>query len=369
MNNAKRIVGKFGGQTELSKLIGKRQSTVQYWVKSGTIPAKWQRILLDIAQENHINLSPSDFVIVNNNLDKDPGIINKEPEARYYGELTLGTNTVDCYVLETSERVISLSATVSAITGRTGANLGEYIGVQPLKPYINKDIVLGETINFKIQGNPTLGKGITVETFLDICKAYVTAFSKEELKTNRQREIAIKCSILLSACAKVGLIALIDEATGYQYDREQDALQFKMKLYIADEMRPWEKAFPDELWVEFGRLTNWKGPIHSRPKWWGKLVNELVYSYLDIDVYEWLINNAPKPKGGMNYHQWLTSQYGLKKLIEHLWMLIGMARSCITMRELRERMAIQYGRQNIQLNLFIPTPGNKPVIDMSGWRK
>lgn len=62
MNKAKLIVDKFGGQSALAKLIGKRQTTVQYWVKTGTIPAKWQPILLGLAKEHNIILSPSDFI-------------------------------------------------------------------------------------------------------------------------------------------------------------------------------------------------------------------------------------------------------------------------------------------------------------------
>ena len=88
--------------------------------------------------------------------------------------------------------------------------------------------------------------------------------------TSRQREMAIKAGMFVTACAKVGLDALIDEATGAQYDRAEYALQVKLKAYLADELRKWEKIFPDELWVEFGRLTNWKGTVTQRPKYWGK---------------------------------------------------------------------------------------------------
>ena len=56
---------------------------------------------------------------------------------------------------------------------------------------------------------------------------------------------------------------------------------------------------------------------------------------------------------GQNYHQWMTGQYGLKKLIEHIWMVIGMARACQTMWELRRRMAEQFGRQAVQLTMFL----------------
>ena len=65
---------------------------------------------------------------------------------------------------------------------------------------------------------------------------------------------------------------------------------------------------PDELWAEFGRLTNWKGQITKRPKYWGKLVMELIYEKLDADVAKWLKEHAPAPKHGQNYHQWLSGR-------------------------------------------------------------
>lgn len=122
-------------------------------------------------------------------------------------------------------------------------------------------------------------------------------------------------------------------------------------------MRPWEKTFPDELWIQFGRLTRWKGPIHERPKYWGKLVMELVYGYLDAEIAEWLKKHAPEPRHGRNYHQWLTGQYGLRKLMEHIWMLIGLASACQDMKELRARMAEKFGREGVQFTLYLsPAP-------------
>lgn len=66
MNRAKIIVDKFGGQSALAVLIGKGQTTVQYWVRAGIIPARWQPILLELAKERNIDLSPDDFIPVPN---------------------------------------------------------------------------------------------------------------------------------------------------------------------------------------------------------------------------------------------------------------------------------------------------------------
>ena len=116
----------------------------------------------------------------------------------------------------------------------------------------------------------------------------------------------------------------------------------------------------DALWVEFGRLTNWKGNVQNRPKYWGNLVNELIYQYLDPDVFDWLKTNAPAPRHGQNYHQWLSSQYGLKKLVEHIWLVVGMASACQNMTELKYRMGERFGKQPFQYLLFLDPPSTLP---------
>jgi hypothetical protein len=290
--------------------------------------------------------------------DSDDKSFPPSPFAKYPGVLLLGDASIDCYVLDTKERVISLGAILKSIAGRTGGNLADYIGVQALKPFIDKDLVLAETIEFNIPGTQFTGKGIPAERFLEICQAYVSALSANTLTTDRQREIAIRCSILLSSCAKVGLIALIDEATGYQYERAEDALQIKLRAFIADELRDWEKTFPDELWEEFGRLTKWVGPLHLRPKWWGKLVMELIYEAIDPDVAKHLKENKPPARYGQNYHQWLTSDVGLKALIPHINQVIGIAKTCDTIGELREKVAYHY--RNIPMQISFPF---KPLED------
>lgn len=150
---------------------------------------------------------------------------------------------------------------------------------------------------------------------------------------------------------KTGLIALIDEATGYQYDREEDALQVKIRAFISEELRAWEKTFPDELWEEFGRLTHWQGSLQQRPKYWGKLVLELIYDAMDPDVAKYLKENKPKPRHGLNYHQWLSEDLGVRALTTHLNQVIGIAKTCNTMEELRHKVALYYGKEDLQLSM------------------
>ncbi len=71
---------------------------------------------------------------------------------------------------------------------------------------------------------------------------------------------------------------------------------------------------------------------------------------------QWLQENAPKPTHGQNYHQWLSSQYGLQRLVEHIWKLVGVASTCATMDELRQRMKELHGESYQYKLQFLPLP-------------
>jgi general stress protein YciG len=287
------------------------------------------------------------------------------PIARWRGTLNIVGMEVPCYVLDNGARVIGRTSATEVLSGiKGGGALEIYLSAKALEPFINKDLVLERFVPFRLQeveGLKKAVKGLPAELFIEICQGFVAGLqasfdpkSPHPKLTDRQRQMAIQASMFLSACAKIGLEALIDEATGYQYERADDALQVKLRAFIADELRAWEKTFPDELWAEFGRLTNWKGNLNSRPKWWGKLVIELIYDTLDPDVAEYLKNNKPPP--GVRWHRQLTENIGIRALVSRCYEVIGMAKECRDMRELRDKVARHYGRQVVQFSLSLPNP-------------
>jgi P63C domain len=293
------------------------------------------------------------------------------PVAKVKGFLNLLDMEIPCYVLDpTDQRVVGRTATTEMLTGiKGGGDLEKYLGVKPLKPFINLENVLERMVSFRlpeVEGLDREVKGLPADLVIEICRGFVSALdasmrpgSEYQKLTPRQTEMALKAGMFLAACAKVGLDALIDEATGYQYIRAHDALEIKLRAYLAEAMRKWERTFPDELWIEFGRLTNWRGSVTQRPKSWGKLVMELVYEYLDPDVAQWLRENAPKPRHGQNYHQWLSAQYGLRKLTEHIWKLIGIGSTCQDIGELKYKMAEMYGKAPLQYVLSLHSSDEK----------
>jgi len=358
MNRAQSIISRFGNQSELAKLLDIRQSTVQYWSSKGRIPAKWHQPIIDAGKQIGLHVAPAEFQASIGHITSSPlpptSDFPHSPFAKWRGQIELVGDPIECYVLDTGQRVIALRSAVKAIADAGSGDLAKFTGVSALKPYINNDLILAELVEFSIPGTQFLGRGMTTEHFELVCRGYVQALYEGAPLSDRQREIAIRCAVITSGLTRLGLDALIDEATGYQNERAEDELQVKLRAFIAEELRAWEKTFPDELWEEFGRLTNWQGSLTSRPKYWGKLVIELIYDTLDPDVAKYLRENRPPP--GVHWHRQLTEDTGIRALVSRCYEVVGLAKSCETMGELRRKVAHHYGTQQLLFNVFADGP-------------
>ena len=62
LSPAQRVIRRFGGQSMLAALLGRRQSTVEHWASTGRIPAQWHQPLMSLARERGVTLEPKDFV-------------------------------------------------------------------------------------------------------------------------------------------------------------------------------------------------------------------------------------------------------------------------------------------------------------------
>lgn len=265
-NAAKAVISKFGSQGKLAAAIGTRQSTVAHWARTGIIPPKWQPKIIGAAAASDLSVTEYDFVL------RRPTVVperrDRLPYALASAVLTVGDDEdeveapeVACYNLSDGRRVLSRTSALGALAAAEDVSLGGDLVryVKPAEKHLRVTLE-DELIEFTIDNvSNKRVLGITAECFLEICRAFVRAREAGDLATERQEQIAKNAGAFLAACANVGLIALIDEATGYQYTRAEDALRVKLRAYLEQEMRRWEKTFPDELWIEFGRLTGWKG--------------------------------------------------------------------------------------------------------------
>jgi hypothetical protein len=352
MNDAQRIIAKFGGQTALASHLSTKQSTVHYWSKTGHIPAKWHAQIAKAAAECGISLSPGEF---------DPVSAAQEalaapPVAHWHGLLPVADRRLPVYVLDDGRNSIALASAHDFLAVGSGrAKPESSLRLRLLQPFLPADI---DEQFFDIAiGEDQVVHALSASAFIDICSAYSRARDAGALEAEWQVTAAVRASTVLAAFAKTGIEAAIHEVTGYQLERMADALRTKLKANIEEDLRPWEATFPDELWIQFGRLTRWEGPVGSRPQYWAGLVNDLIYGYLDTEVIRWLKANAPSDRRGQNYHKWIAGQFGLERLVQHVWTVIGMATACRDIAELRQRIAERFGREKVQFTLYLPPAG------------
>lgn len=242
---------------------------------------------------------------------------------KYRGELDLNGLKIPCYVLNDGTRVLSGRGLQEALKmvdteeGKqtAGTRLSRYLSQKSLKPFVDKYLSSDHFLPLNCYDGGKQFNGYKAEILPDICDMFLQARKEIELST-RQSIIAEQCEILIRAFARVGITALVDEATGYQYDREKDELQRILKAYISEELLPWQKRFPDVFYKELFRLNGWDytvSGIKKRPGIIGKWTNTVIYEELPNGVLEELKRKTPLSESGNRtnrYHQYLTADIG-----------------------------------------------------------
>jgi len=258
-------------------------------------------------------------------------------KATHDGFLTLGTKTLACANLPDGRRVIS-ERTMMAALGRLYSGyysrrdaadnsdaevVPRYLAPAGLKPFISAELVaLLQPIWYTSKAGGNLSKGVRAEALPEICDVWLKARAAGALGS-KQQNTAIEAEIIVRGLAHVGIIALVDEATGFQDDRAHDALVRILERFIAKELRPYVKTFPHDFYREIYRLHGWNFPPESNHQNsnLGKITNDLVYDRLAPGVREELNRLTPRNPSGRLKHklfQRLTSDFGHPKLREHL---------------------------------------------------
>ncbi len=268
------------------------------------------------------------------------------PYSMFQGEITIGDVVLAVHVLNDGRRVIGQREMVRVISpvGRESGSLQRYIERIPSH---SGHLGLGlNPIEFRTPGTRLNGHGYPATVLVDICSAYLEAREQGLLKGS-QRALAKRAEIVLRACAKVGIEALIDEATGYEKFKAKREYQLKLQAFIAEDMQEWVKTFPDEFWIELARLEGVRYSPRLRPIRWGKYVMAFVYDAIDKDVGKKLREINRSPEKGHNHHQWLAS-FGKDRLQRQLGSVITIMKLCVNMDEFREKFAHVFKKQGLQ---------------------
>jgi hypothetical protein len=308
--------------------------------------------------------------------------VGKILRASHTGTLRIGEMMIPCAVLEDEARtrVLSERAALRALglhksgtllrsaSDDAGGRLPLFVAHKALRPFINNDLalVLGNPILYH---NPKGGRfvnGVDARLIPQICEVWLRARDAGALGRQQQEGVAFKADMLMRALAHVGIIALVDEATGFQRDRAKDALARILEQFISKDLERWARVFPDDFYRELFRLREWTvSDITKRPGHTAQLTNDIVYLRLAPGVLDALKkvqerNEHGRPKHKL--HQRLTPEHGQQRLREHRWAVVALMKASPNWAAFQRSLNRALPRQDVD-DLF---PGEGYAKDPEG---
>lgn len=274
-------------------------------------------------------------------------------------DLFIGDTKLTCSVLNDGRRVIKDTSLFNALDRK---RKGE-TRIEGFPPIIGSKTLAGllnemypeqiETITpFEVaEFSGKTGKWYDANTIPIICDIYMEA-EKQGLIKPGQQHVLEKAKILLRSLAKVGITALIDEATNYQDTRGKDELQILLEKFISEELRPYSREFKSDYFEQLFRLYKlpYDPTTTRRPRYFAGFTKKYVYDMLPPNVWEKLdeknplIYNSEKNRSDRKHrlHQYLSEENGLKFLREHLESLVTVMKLSQDMEDYKEKFALVY---------------------------
>lgn len=293
-------------------------------------------------------------------MDKKIGLV-----ANYEGVLHIGDKELPCAVLNDNTRILTASAVFDAFDRpRKGKSSESYradrmpafINANNLQQFVSEELMQWTIPITYLDLHGNIKQGYNARILRGLCKVYIDAKKAKALLKSQER-FAYIAEAILYALSDIGIIALVDEATGYQHDREQDELQKILKAYISEELLPWQKRFPDIYYKELFRLNGWDytiKDIRKRPGVIGKWTNELIYEQLPKGVLEELKARTPKSPSGnklAKLHQSLSEDIGHPALSSQITQIVTLFQLSDNMKQMWQNFERLKSRQSGQLSL------------------
>lgn len=299
------------------------------------------------------------------------------PKETHEGTIKIGERLIPCSVLENGIRVFSTRGIHRALGSKTKGGRGRdalatvaeasgapllptFLASPALKPFIPNDLMvpLISPIQYRPKHGGRTAFGYEATLLPRICEVILDADKKGALK-GAQKDLTKMAEILLRAFARLGVIALVDEATGYQQDRARDELNRILEAYIAKELLPWAKRFPDEFFKHAFRIYGWEyreGSVRS-PRYLGKLINKTVFEPMPPGVLDKLRSLNPPTESGYRrhrHHQFLTPDTGLPHLDKQIVAVTTLMRVCDDKERFWELFERAFPKKGQQIRMEYP---------------
>ena len=198
-------------------------------------------------------------------------------------------------------------------------NLPAFLTAKNLTPFISSDLyVTSSQIVFRTTKG-TRAFGYPAELLPKVCEVFLKARDAGVLAKS-QEHIAKQAEMLIRGLATIGIIALVDEATGFQYERPRRDLEEQLKKFLSEELRRWVRTFPAEYFKELCRLRGVEmRPDMKLPQYFGRITNNLIYRRIAPGLLRKLKEQREMRGAKRNkLHSWLSDDVGLRALLVHI---------------------------------------------------
>jgi hypothetical protein len=282
------------------------------------------------------------------------------PKATHEGTLQIGDKTISCAVLENGLRVLSQAEFLEALGRHRKANVrneGEerippILQGKAIKPFISNELI-EKSQPFVFQTlSGSRASAYRADLLPDVCEVYLKARDANKLPAN-QKHVAVEAEILIRGLAKIGIIALVDEATGFQYDRPRRDLEEQLKKFLSESLRRWVRTFPADYFKHLCRLRNVElREGENLPQYFGHLTNNLVYRRLAPGLLKKLKERREeRGKPSNKLHSWLSEDVGFRGVLVHLGTVVGLM-----------KIHTDYKKFERQLDEIAPIYGETPGL-------
>ena len=269
----------------------------------------------------------------------------------YKGELDLGGVKLPCAVIQGPngvQRVLTETGITQALLGtRSGASkrlkkvasedgvlLPIFIAPGQLRQFIDREILEGPLRPIDYEDGSRMIRGYDASILVAVCTVWLKAREAGALQ-EQQLAKAQKAEMLLRGLAKTGIVALIDEVTGYEKVRPQNALQAYLEMIVRKELVAWAKKFPDEFYENIYKLKGWIWPGMQKNRFSvvAHYTRDLVYERIAPGLLQELESRTPMDESGKRpnkLHQYLTEDVGDPLLAQHIHSLVMFQRLAIS---------------------------------------
>ncbi|MDB5296426.1 MAG: hypothetical protein JWO31_2409 [Phycisphaerales bacterium] len=265
------------------------------------------------------------------------------PIAEHPGELVIAGRRIACAVLNNRKRVLAQHTFLTALgrsarpkggtgsrrLGEGGSGLPPFLSAANLQPFISDElresttpIVFRTKSGAKAYGYDAMLLPMVCEVYLTARDAHLEAMKKGPefgILQHMQEDVVRACDLLMRGLARVGIIALVDRATGFTDQQARDDLSKILEAYISPELMPWTRKFPPEFFKQVFKIHGWAYEPKStkRPQYVGAFINDYVYKRLPDGVLEELRRLNPVTVSGhrrYKHTQFLSADTGNEHL-------------------------------------------------------